>query len=350
MSQSVAKTEGQAFQQSFARIAPSVQKVLPSHISFEQFERVVMMAVQKDPKLLQTDQRTLLLECQKAAADGLKPDGREGVLVRRWNKDLGCEAATWQPMVAGLMKLARNSGEIVSINAHIVYKGEKFSVILGDEERIEHERDMALVDTAPPIAVYAVVKLKSGELVREVLTAGQVEKIRDVNKYWAKGPWGGPFKEEMWKKSAIRRVYKRLPSSTDRETEARLQSAVERVDDVIDHQTDEPIDLTAPPRPTSKLDALEHSATEAVDEETGEITETSAADGSGAAQDDAGTIFAALAKCTKPKDIADMQNEKALGPVIDKLKASPAIHKQVMDRIEARRIELVTGPTKGGLV
>lgn len=64
------------------------------------------------------------------------------------------------------------------------------------------------------------------------------------------------------------------------------------------------------------------------------------------AHQDAGTVFAALAKCKTPKHIGDMQAPKALGDVIDALKAFPAIHEQVMARIEARRLELLTGPSK----
>ena len=258
MNAAVAKTEAQAFQAQFKRIESQIRAALPPHVSYEKFERVCMMAVQRDPQLLQTDQRSLFLECQKAAADGLVPDGREGVLVRRWNSKLGKEAATWQPMVFGLMKLARNSGEIASINAHVVYKGELFQVLLGDDEHIQHERNLDLVDDAPEIAVYAVATLKDGMKIREVLTAKQVEKIRNVNTKWEKGPWGGPFKSEMWKKSAIRRLSKRLPLSTDRDGDDRFQKAVERSDDAdvfIEGTVAEPAATEAH---TSRLDALEH--------------------------------------------------------------------------------------------
>ena len=77
----------------------------------------------------------------KAAQDALLPDGREGALViyrtklrtndgqERW-----VDAVQWMPMVWGLMKKARNSGEIASITAHVVYRHDHFKLRLGDDD------------------------------------------------------------------------------------------------------------------------------------------------------------------------------------------------------------------------
>ena len=48
------------------------------------------------------------------------------------------------------------------------------------------------------------------------MTKEDVEKIKQVSR-GKNGPWSGPFAYEMWKKSAIRRLSKRLPMSTDLE-------------------------------------------------------------------------------------------------------------------------------------
>src|SRR6185437_9552217 len=196
---------------------------------FEKFERVAMMAVQREPELLKTDHKTLFLELQKCAADGLLPDGRQAVIVRRWNSKLGKEAATYQPMVAGLRILMRNSGEVTALHAQVVYEGEPFRIVLGDDERIEHERVLSCVDDSKIIGAYAVATLKDGEKVREFMTWAQIEKVRNVNKYWQKGPWAS-WPSEMSRKSVVRRLYKSVPQSTDKEGE-RLQRAIERDDE-----------------------------------------------------------------------------------------------------------------------
>lgn len=215
---------GSEFKTAYKQIAPNIMQSLPSHIPPERFERAAMVAVQRNPDLLaKADRRSLLLSLQRAAQDGLMPDGREGAIVLFGNQ------AQWMPMVAGLMKLARNSGEIASISAHVAYKGEKFRVVLGDEEKIEHERDLEMAD-GEIVAAYAVAILKNGEKVREVMTRAQIEKVRNVSRAKNNGPWVSWY-DQMAVKTVIRRLSKRLPLSTDRDGDERFQRAAEREDD-----------------------------------------------------------------------------------------------------------------------
>ncbi len=231
-SRQVQKMDGQRFAEGFAKVSEQVKAVLPAHVPFDKFERVVRIAVQKNPKLLECRPASLFMECVKAASDGLLPDGREGAIVPRWNSKEGCNMATWMPMVAGLMKLARNSGQIASISSQVVFEGEKFHVVMGDDERIEHERDLSKTD-GNIVAVYAIARLKDGsDPIREVMSWKQVEKVRATNKDWQKGPWAS-WSDEMARKTAIRRLVKRLPLSTDKEAE-RFEQAVQRVDGLHD--------------------------------------------------------------------------------------------------------------------
>ncbi|MDR6181999.1 recombinase RecT [Asaia bogorensis] len=229
----VARITPDQFAHEFSKIIPQVQAVLPAHIPFEKFERVVRIAVQKNTSLLECSPKSLFMECVKAASDGLLPDGREGAIVPRWNSQARCKEAVWQPMVAGLMKLARNSGQIASISSQVVFRGERFRVVLGDNETIEHERDLELAGSDDIVAAYAVARLKDGsEPIREVMTWKQIEKVRNVNEYWQKGPWA-KWKDEMARKTVIRRLAKRLPFSTDRDDD-RLRDAIERTDALMD--------------------------------------------------------------------------------------------------------------------
>lgn len=255
----IMKTKGETFKAQLVRMRPNIAAALPSHISPEKFERVALTAVQQNPDLLNADQHSLFLSCQRAAADGLLPDGRDAALVVYKTKGQDGQyrkAVQYLPMVAGITKLARNSGEIASISAHIVYKGEKFAVVLGDEEHIEHERDMEAVDNAEPVAAYAVAKLKNGETVREVMTWKQIMKRKAVSRA-QNGPWN-TWTEEMAKKTLIKALAKRLPFDTDKEPEARARQAIERTDDDFIDSTAETVepDAQEQTRP-SNLDAIE---------------------------------------------------------------------------------------------
>jgi recombination protein RecT len=144
----------------------------------------------------------------KCAQDGLLPDGREAALVTF--KD----TVQYMPMVAGILKKVRNSGDLATIGAHVVYENDTFSYTLGDDERIDH-KPLLVGDRGKPVLTYAIAKTKDGGIYREVMTEAQIQAVRNVSRARDNGPWSGPFADEMRRKTAIRRLSKRLPMSTD---------------------------------------------------------------------------------------------------------------------------------------
>lgn len=195
-----------------------IKAVLPAHISVDRFQRVVMTAVNLNPELVSADRRSLFNACTKAATDGLVPDGREGALVIFKDKT-GKKLVQWMPMVSGLLKLIRQSGEIDSIGSRIVYQKEiddhrfKF-VIEGGEEKLFHD-PMLWGDRGNKVLVYAYARFKTGGYVEyAVLHKQDVEKRRAASRSANTGPWAS-WEEEMWKKTAIRYIAKRLPISSD---------------------------------------------------------------------------------------------------------------------------------------
>jgi recombination protein RecT len=189
---------------------------LPAHIPYERFARVIMNAVAQNPDLLAADRGSLLTAAAKAATDGLLCDGREAALVI-FNKKIGNEWAKsvqYMPMVAGILKKVRNSGELSAIVAKVVYAGDKFRNWIDDSgEHIEYEasddQDREIVRR-----VFAMAKLKDGSIEVEVLTPADIEKIRNASRSKDKGPWVDWW-DQMAIKSAIRRLSKRLPLNTD---------------------------------------------------------------------------------------------------------------------------------------
>ena len=111
--------------------------VLPKHIPVERFCRVVLTAVQTNPDLLNVDRRSLWNACMRAAQDGLLPDGRLGALVVYKDKKRG-PIAQWLPMIAGIRQKVRNSGEVSTFDAHVVYEKDLFDYELGDDPHIVH--------------------------------------------------------------------------------------------------------------------------------------------------------------------------------------------------------------------
>lgn len=208
----------------FTEMRPQLQAALPASVPVDRFVRTALTAIQLQPELLLADRRSLFLSCLQAATDGLIADGREGALViyrtnigrkdpRTGKKvDEWIDKVRWMPMYQGLLKKVRNSDQLASISANVVYENDTFEYELGDDERIVHKP--ALIQRGEPIAVYAIARLKDGSIYREVMPWEDVERIRASSKS-ANGPAWNTWPEEMAKKSALRRLSKRLPASSD---------------------------------------------------------------------------------------------------------------------------------------
>lgn len=242
---------------------------LPKHIPAERFLRVVMTAVQQNPALAKVERRSLFVSALKAAQDGLLPDGREAALVIYKDKSRG-EIAQYMPMIAGIRKKVRNSGEIATWDAQCVHEKDAFEFELGDDPFIKHRP--ALADRGPVIAAYSIAVLKSGEKSREVMSVGEIEAIRKRSRAKDSGPWVTDY-AEMCRKTVARRHSKVLPMSTD------LDDLIRRDDDLYDLQGASDKVVTAAERPKSlagRLDALaapENGPHIDHDPETGEITD-----------------------------------------------------------------------------
>lgn len=190
------------------KMTEQFQAALPAHIPVERFKRVLMTAVQNNPDIaIKTSQQSLWNAAMRAAQDGLLPDGREGAIVQ-----YGSEAQ-WLPMIAGLRKKVRNSGDIATWDVQAVYENDEFDFSLGDDPYIKHKP--ALSNRGKLIGAYSVATLKSGEKSREVMGIDEVEGIRSKSRA-KNGPWNDKiFYPEMVKKTVARRHSKVLPMSTD---------------------------------------------------------------------------------------------------------------------------------------
>jgi len=231
-----------------------IKAALPAHVSVEKFNRVVMTALSGNPDLVKADKNTLFASMLKAAADGLLPDGREAAIVTYGDK------AQYQPMFAGILKKMRNSGELKSIQSQIIYKNDKFRYFFDETgEHLEFEPNM-FSDRGEAIGVFSLGLTKDGGQYIDVMTKAQVEAVKASSKS-AKSqysPWNGAFWDQMWLKTSIRRISKKMPSSTD-------------LDQVFASDNDdyefEPTQKTPAEETESRLDKIVKSAAKAKTEE-----------------------------------------------------------------------------------
>ena len=198
---------------------------LPPQMKPEKFLRVAITACNKNPDLLDCTRQSLYQSFILAAQDGLLPDGREAAIVK-FNTKAG-PTATYMPMVGGLLKKIRNSGELKSIVANVVREHDEFRYWVDEDgEHLRHEPVLS-DDKSKVTHVYALAKTKDDGVYIAIMTRHEVEEVRNVSRAKDSGPWV-QWWEEMAKKTAIRRLAKRLPMSTD------LEDVIRRDDHLYD--------------------------------------------------------------------------------------------------------------------
>lgn len=229
--------------------APNFAAVLPPNVSVAHFKRMVVLAISTNPDLWKADRRTLFNACVKCASDGLLPDGREAALVvyrtkikDRQGQERYIDAAQYLPMVAGIRKRMRNSGDVISATAEVVYKNDHFRYRKGDDGGIEHEPAPLEAEPGQPIGAYAIIRLANGETIREVMRLHEIERVRSFSR--AKdGPAWKNWWTEMARKSALRRASKAVPQS------ALLERLLVRDEEAPELPAPETMALV-PPRPS----------------------------------------------------------------------------------------------------
>ena len=185
-----------------------IAKALPSVISAERFARIATTAVTQNPALAACSPQSFIGAMLTAAQLGLEPNTPLGhsYLIPYGNN---CQ---FQLGYRGMIELAHRSGDIKSIEAHVVYANDEFDFEFGLEPRLKHKP--AKKDRGEATWVYAVYHTKEGGYGFEVMS------VEDINRHKAKyskaknSPWDSEW-ESMAKKTVLKKVLKYAPLKTE---------------------------------------------------------------------------------------------------------------------------------------
>lgn len=197
------------------RMAPAIEKALPTVITPERFTRMVLTAISTTPKLAECDQITFLAAMMNAAQLGLEPNTPLGQAYLLPYKNKGKLQVQFQIGYKGLIDLAYRSGDVVTVQAQIVYENDTFECEFGIDPKLRHIP--AEGDRGKPVKVYAIFRTKSGGYGFEVMS---MEDIRRHAEKYSKSygseysPWRTNF-EEMAKKTVLKRCLKYAPLRSD---------------------------------------------------------------------------------------------------------------------------------------
>lgn len=217
----------------------SYAELLPAELSVERFITTCKVAIAKNPKLLEANRLTLYLAIDQACKDGLLLDGKEAALAIFGNE------VQYMPMIAGIYKLGSNTGLLTTPISEVIYQNDLFEHwTINGAVHLKHAPAPLGSNRGDAIGVYATCQIiKTGECVAEVIDKQQVEAIKSCSKMQNALVWN-KFWQEGWRKSVSRRMFKRLPRSSNKEWE-RFESAMTRGDDDYDFDNQPESGVTA---------------------------------------------------------------------------------------------------------
>lgn len=214
------------FRDLLEKMKPQIKLALPRHVDPDRMLRIVLTTIQRTPKLLECTRESLLGCIVQCAQLGLEPDGMLGhaYLIPFFNGRSNRFECQLIVGYKGLLKLARQSGEISSIVARVVHAKDEFQFEFGLERDTLVHRPTGDPDPGALTHAYAIFRLKDGAVHFDVMTVAQINRIRDSSQGYkrdkASSPWTHHY-DEMAKKTVIRRASKMAPASI----EDRLQRA-----------------------------------------------------------------------------------------------------------------------------
>jgi recombination protein RecT len=201
----------------------SIAQALPRHVTPERLIKTMLVAANRNPMILECTQASVFETISRAAELGLDLSGTLGeaypVPFRNSVKD---SKGNWQKLMQltliigyrGLEKLCWQSGEVTMIDAEVVYEKDHFVFKKGFEPVLEFEPSLS-GDRGEPLGAYALIITKNGGRMARFMPSSDIEKVRQAAVSKDSPAWKNHW-DEMARKTALRRVLKDAPLSTEK--------------------------------------------------------------------------------------------------------------------------------------
>ena len=200
-------------------IAAGVESVLPDSVKMNTFVRCAAVAMAGGKDLVNADKDSVIMSLTQCAKDGLVPDNKEAAIVTFNTKvkvqgqpDKWITKAQYMPMIDGVMKRARMSGQIAVLSSKAVFNDDSFDYWM--DENGEHINYRPQFQGGEMRLAFAFAKLTNGELIVEVMSKADVDKVRAASKTGQYGPWKEWY-ERMACKAVMHRLARRLPNASE---------------------------------------------------------------------------------------------------------------------------------------
>ena len=267
----------------FEKAEKQIKAAFPRLVKFDRVVSVALTCMHRNPRLFKCTPLSVMGAMIQGAQLGLDfdPNMGEAYMVPYSNNKKAADGswmkvdeAQLQVGYQGLMKLARNSGNIGDFRAQLVYENDIFDHEEGASVKIQHipyhmakRKGLTTApDRGPIIAVYSVCETKDNAKSIHVMYIDEVEAIRQRSRLKDDGPWVTDY-GPMVKKTCIRQHCKTLPKSVE------LAKAV-TLDELHDANLPQGLDLIpfmgADPEAAQELQEIQDAGLKQAEEQAAE--------------------------------------------------------------------------------
>ena len=183
------------------------------------FNREAGFAIQilvNNPYLAKCEQESIKHAIVNVALTGitLNPALKYAYLVpRKVKNELKC---ILDISYMGMIKILTDAGAVKNVDAGVIYANDKYDFRKGSDPYFKHQS--ALSNRGDKIGAFAIAYLRDGGFQFEVLGREEIEKVRGTSESYKNeegrkySPWE-TWEDEMWKKTALKRLFKLLPKT-----------------------------------------------------------------------------------------------------------------------------------------
>lgn len=262
------------------QMSQAIPQTMQKYLTPERITRLFWQEARRNPTLTKCEPETvassLMTACQLGIEIGVQG---QGWLIPYMNRKKGVHEAQFIIGYKGLIALARRSGEVQSIETHIVYAKDKFDLQLGIDTKVEH---IPFLDgeRGPAKLVYGVARFRDGGGYHfEWMSLDEVQRIRMRSKAKDDGPWQTDF-EQMVRKTLIRRMANYLPMSIEFANALAIDGAVAdgkkaaldgEFVEIQEAEEDNDVPARLENKPGETVPISKATKKQTVDRETGEI-------------------------------------------------------------------------------
>ena len=179
------------------------------------FNREAGFAIQllcNNPTLVQCDHESIKHSVVNIALTGLtlNPALKYAYLIPRKGKCI------LDISYMGMIKILTDAGAVKNVDAGVIYSNDKYDFRRGTDPYFKHQPTLS--NRGERMGAYAIAFFRDGGFQFEIIGKEEIEKIRATSESYTNekarkySPWE-TWEDEMWKKSALKRLFKLLPKT-----------------------------------------------------------------------------------------------------------------------------------------